>query len=62
MHQAACTPKELKELSNLDASIAIHAAPEQMVVSDEDQAAMKAVRMKRRIYDIISQVRKHHAL
>lgn len=37
-------------------TIAINAAPEQMTVSDSDQAEMKAVRLKRRIYELISSV------
>jgi hypothetical protein len=53
--QAACTPKELKELVNLP-QVAIHATPSQLQVSAGDQAVMKATRMKRRIYDLISTV------
>ncbi len=52
--QAACTPKELKELATLDASIAVHAAAEQMAVSDDDRREMASVRLKRRIHEIIT--------
>ncbi|KAF6253362.1 hypothetical protein COO60DRAFT_1273754 [Scenedesmus sp. NREL 46B-D3] len=51
--QAACTAKELKELVNMP-SIAVHAQPSQLVVSAADQAQMKAVRLKRRIFELIS--------
>jgi hypothetical protein len=55
--QAACTPKELKELVTMP-SIAISARPEQMAVSEADMAEMKAVRLKRRIVELISKVRR----
>ena len=54
--QAACTPQEVKEVATMDPSIAVHAAPDQMAVSAEDVAAMKAVRLKRRIHEIITKV------
>jgi adrenodoxin-NADP+ reductase len=54
--QAACTPKELKELATLDPSIAVHASSSQMAVSEQDAAEMRRTRMKRRIFDIISKV------
>ncbi|GBF88624.1 NADPH:adrenodoxin mitochondrial-like [Raphidocelis subcapitata] len=50
--QAACTPKELRELVTLD-GVAVHAPPDQMAVSPADEAEMKAVRMRRRMYDLI---------
>lgn len=53
--QAACTPKELKELVTFP-TVAVHAPSEQMAVSPEDTAQMKAVRMRRRMYDLITQV------
>jgi adrenodoxin-NADP+ reductase len=53
--QAACTAKELKELVTMP-NIAINASPEQLAVSEADQAAMKAVRLKRRIFELISNV------
>ncbi|KAI8470287.1 MAG: NADP adrenodoxin-like ferredoxin reductase [Monoraphidium minutum] len=43
--QAACTPKELKELVTLE-GLAVHAPAEQMVVSPEDAAQMKAAAAK----------------
>jgi hypothetical protein len=54
--QAACAPKELKELVNLP-NIGVHAAPGQLSVSEQDVAEMKATRMKRRIFDLVSTVR-----
>ncbi|WIA12056.1 hypothetical protein OEZ85_012135 [Tetradesmus obliquus] len=51
--QAACTAKELKELVSMP-SIAVHAQPSQLAVSEADQAQMKATRLKRRIYELIS--------
>jgi hypothetical protein len=53
--QAACTPKELKELVTMP-TIAVNAQPEQLAVSDSDKAEMKAVRLKRRVYELISSV------
>jgi adrenodoxin-NADP+ reductase len=53
--QAACTAKELKELVTMP-SIRVHAPPGQMTVSDADRAEMKAVRLKRRIYELIDAV------
>lgn len=50
--QAACTPKELRELVTLE-DVAVHAPPDQMAVSPADEAEMKAVRMRRRMYDLI---------
>eukprot|EP00775_Hariotina_reticulata_P013005 gene13005-13134_t len=55
--QAACTPKELKELVTLP-DIAVHVQPSQLVISEADQAEMKAVRLKRRIYELISNAAK----
>lgn len=37
-------------------NVAVHAPREQMIVSPEDEAQMKAVRMRRRMYDLIQQV------
>lgn len=37
-------------------SIAVRAAAEQMAVSDADKAEMKAVRLKRRVFELISTV------
>jgi hypothetical protein len=59
--QAACTAKELKELVSMP-SIAVHAQPSQLVVSEADQAQMKAVRLKRRIFELISNVSNSSAL
>lgn len=59
--QAACTPKELKEIVTMP-TIAVSARPEQMAVSDADKAEMKAVRLKRRIFELISNVRKKSTL
>jgi hypothetical protein len=56
--QAACAPKELKELVNLP-NIGVHAAPGQLAVSEQDKAEMKATRMKRRIFDLVSTVSQH---
>lgn len=55
LSQAACTAKELKELVTMP-NIAINATPEQLAVSEADQAAMKVVRLKRRIFELISNV------
>lgn len=53
--QAACTAKELKELVTMP-TIAVHAQPSQLAVSEADQAEMKKVRLKRRIYELMCQV------
>lgn len=53
--QAACTPKELRELLTLP-GLQVHAAPEQLAVSDADVAEMKAVRLRRRVHEIMSKV------
>ena len=37
--------------------ISVHAPPDQMLVSEADEAVMKATRTKRRVHDIIKQVR-----
>lgn len=37
-------------------TIAVKAQPEQLAVSDSDKAEMKAVRLKRRIFELISSV------
>ncbi len=55
--QAACTPKELKELVT-EPGLRVVAPPPQMTVSDEEQAIMKKERGKRRVYEIITQVRR----
>ncbi len=57
--QAACTPKELKEVTGLS-DVACLAAPKQLAVSAEDQAQMKAVRLKRRVHEIIKNVSSVH--
>ncbi len=54
--QAACTAKELKELVS-EPNLAVHAPSNQMALSPEDQAAIKQQRPKRRLYEIITQVR-----
>ncbi len=36
------------------AGVSIHIAPEMMKVTPVDEAEMKATRMKRRVYDILS--------
>lgn len=51
--QAAFTPKELREMLSM-AGVSVHIAPEMMKVTPVDQAEMKATRMKRRVYDILS--------
>jgi hypothetical protein len=53
--QAACTPKELKELVT-ELGITTHALPDQLALSPADEAELKAVRTKRRVVDIIKQV------
>jgi hypothetical protein len=53
--QAACTAKELKELVTMP-TIAVHAAADQLAVSEADRAEMKAVRLKRRVFELISNV------
>jgi hypothetical protein len=35
----------------------VHAQPSQLAVSEADQAQMKAIRLKRRIFELISNVR-----
>lgn len=57
--QAACTAKELKELVTMP-TIAVHAAADQLAVSEADKAEMKAVRLKRRIFELISNVSRQH--
>eukprot|EP00798_Chlamydomonas_sp_ICE-L_P023901 gene23901-9468_t len=52
--QAACTPKELKELTT-EFDLSVCAAPDQLAVSEGEQKEIKKVRMKRRVVDIISQ-------
>lgn len=54
--QAACTPKELREVCTSLKGVRVHAPPEQMAVSAEDAALMKAVRMRRRMFDLITNV------
>lgn len=51
--QAACTPKELKELVNL-AGLRAVAEPSQLALSTAEQQVMKAVRLKRRVFELIS--------
>ncbi|KAL0029968.1 hypothetical protein WJX77_010608 [Trebouxia sp. C0004] len=51
--QAAFTPKELREMLSM-AGVSLHIAPEVMKVTPVDEAEMKATRMKRRVYDILS--------
>jgi len=58
--QAACTPRELKELVGEMPGLAVHAPDEQMVVSEADAAEMAASRTKRRVHDIIKQAAKKH--
>lgn len=36
--------------------VAVHADPSQLVVSADDQAEMKAVRLKRRVYELVVNV------
>ncbi|KAG2482330.1 hypothetical protein HYH03_018739 [Edaphochlamys debaryana] len=52
--QAACTPKELKELLTECGVAARVAAPEQLSVSAADAAEMKATRIKRRVHELVS--------
>jgi hypothetical protein len=58
--QAACTPKELKELVTQTPGLAVHAPDDQMVVSEADAAEMAATRLKRRVHDIIKQAAQNH--
>ncbi|GFH19523.1 ferredoxin--NADP+ reductase, partial [Haematococcus lacustris] len=53
--QAACTPKELKELV-AELGFIVHASAQQLTVSEADCAVLKASRSKRRVVDIIKQV------
>ncbi|KAL6753641.1 hypothetical protein V8C86DRAFT_2723128 [Haematococcus lacustris] len=52
--QAACTPKELKELV-AELGFIVHASAQQLTVSEADCAVLKASRSKRRVVDIIKQ-------
>ncbi|GLC37127.1 hypothetical protein PLESTB_000983100 [Pleodorina starrii] len=52
--QAACTPKELKELLTECGVSARTAAPDQLVVSEADAAEMKATRLKRRVHELVT--------
>ncbi|GFR51380.1 hypothetical protein Agub_g13809 [Astrephomene gubernaculifera] len=52
--QAACTPKELKELLSECGVEAGTAAPDQLAVSEADAAEMKATRLKRRVHELVS--------
>ncbi|GIL84169.1 hypothetical protein Vretimale_15819 [Volvox reticuliferus] len=52
--QAACTPKELKELLTDCGVSARTAAPDQLTVSEADSAEMKATRLKRRVFELVS--------
>eukprot|EP00879_Flechtneria_rotunda_P017518 GHRR01018367.1.p1 GENE.GHRR01018367.1~~GHRR01018367.1.p1 ORF type:complete len:317 (+),score=67.40 GHRR01018367.1:162-1112(+) len=56
--QAACTPKELREIVTMP-SIAMHVDPLQLAISETDRAQMKASRLKRRVYDLISNAAKY---
>ena len=51
--QSAFTPKELREMLNMQ-GVSIHIAPEAFKVTPVDEAEMKGTRMKRRVYDILS--------
>ena len=53
--QAACTPKELKELTT-ELGVVARVLPGQLAVSEQDEQEMKATRMKRRIVDLITKV------
>eukprot|EP00198_Chlamydomonas_reinhardtii_P004065 XP_001693401.1 NADP adrenodoxin-like ferredoxin reductase [Chlamydomonas reinhardtii] len=52
--QAACTPKELKELLTECGVTAATSAPDQLDVSAADAAEMKATRLKRRVHELVS--------
>ncbi|GIL67445.1 hypothetical protein Vafri_20832 [Volvox africanus] len=52
--QAACTPKELKELLTDCGVSARTATPDQLTVSEADSAEMKATRLKRRVFELVS--------
>lgn len=41
-------------------TIAVHAAADQLAVSEADRAEMKAVRLKRRVFELISNVSRQH--
>ena len=57
--QAACTPKELKELASELGGVAVHVGPGQLDVSAQEQQEMKASRIKRRVVEVISKVGAH---
>ena len=50
--QAAFTPKELRELLNME-GVSVHIPQDTLVVTPVDEAEMKATRLKRRVYDIL---------
>ncbi|KXZ43745.1 hypothetical protein GPECTOR_81g194 [Gonium pectorale] len=52
--QAACTPKELKELLGECGVTACVADPGQLAVSAADAAEMKATRLKRRVHELVT--------
>ncbi|GAX76390.1 hypothetical protein CEUSTIGMA_g3835.t1 [Chlamydomonas eustigma] len=51
--QAACAPKELKELVS-DPLLTVHAPHPQMAISPSDEVVLKTTRTKKRIFEIIS--------
>ena len=50
--QAAFTPKELRELLNME-GVTVHIPQDTLVVTPVDEAEMKATRLKPRVYDIL---------
>lgn len=58
--QAAFTPKELRDLLNME-GITVHIDPEQLVLSPEEEAEIKGNRIKRRIHDVLSAAEKNAA-
>ncbi|KAK9822433.1 hypothetical protein WJX74_007441 [Apatococcus lobatus] len=55
--QAAFTPKELRELVTLP-NVHVHMADDDLLLDEAEQAELKIMRMKRRIYDIIANAAK----
>ena len=50
--QAAFTPKELREVLNME-GINLHVDPQQLQLTEADQAELKAQRMKKRMFEIL---------
>ena len=50
--QAAFTPKELREVLNME-GINLHVDPQQLQLTEADQAELNAQRMKKRMFEIL---------